>query len=168
MALIMDTSGLISLLERVNRPSLIQDLRTLHGDIIVPHAVKEEFEVKSRALDRHIANNEIKIVTTATLKGVALFKKAYPTLGRGETDVILYGLHLQNHGIDSMCVLDDRDARHVAKINNLNFTGMLGLLKTLEVKGFLRPPDYYEIIKTLKNSGIYLTKDMLDTMTNTP
>ena len=159
MVLVMDTSGLISILERSNRPRLVRDLRTLYGEIIVPRSVKEEFAVKSGALDRHVADEEITVHPAAMPKDIELFRQRHPNLGRGESGVILPGLYLQGQGIDSMCVLDDRRARNVARANSVNFTGVLGLLGALETGGFLSLAERREIVKGLGDLGVYLAKD---------
>lgn len=157
--MVVDTSGLISLLERSGRPRLIQDLRTIYGEIIIPHSVKEEFDVKSKALDKHVADEEITVMSVTAAKGLEILREKYPALGRGELDVILLGLYLQSQSTGSTCVLDDRRARNVARTNNVNFTGVLGLLNALEAGCFLSPVEHREIVKALRDSGVYLTKD---------
>lgn len=68
-------------------------------------------------------------------------------LGKGETDVIAHGIKHQN----VVCILDDRQARKVAKLRGLKVIGCLGLL----VKAYRekRLSDPYSAVKTLKLAG---------------
>ena len=54
MVLIVDTVAPICLLEHIDHPKLIQELRKMYGEIMIPYSAKEEFEVKSQALVEHI------------------------------------------------------------------------------------------------------------------
>lgn len=159
MVLIVDTVALVCLLEHINHPKLIQDLRKTYGEIMIPYSVKEEFEVKSQALVEYIENNEIKITRNTTYNDIDSFMIKYPRLGRGESEVILSWQYFQRRGTHALCVLDDRYARKVAKVTNVDFTGMLGLLRMLEGSGFLSPGERRGMIKSLRDSGVYLSDE---------
>lgn len=156
MALIMDTTAVIGLFEHIGRPSLICDLRTICGDVIVPDIVREEVEVKSRVLDEYILNGKIKTTNAAAHKDLHTLGGKYKTLGRGETSVLLTWEYLQRRGMDALCVLDDGRARKMAKKNAVSFTGTVGLLKMLESRDLLSPRERHEITKNLVDMGAYL------------
>ena len=56
-------------------------------------------------------------------------------------------------GVDTKCVLDDLRARKAAKKLGVKFTGVLGLLKDLELVGFIDSAERRKVIDKLKASN---------------
>jgi predicted nucleic acid-binding protein len=108
-------------------------LPALTGGVVVPDAVAEELEAGfSAGCDVPVIRDLswVKVRQPASSPVLCLARG----LGRGEAAVL--ALALEAH--DSVVILDDRLARHTARLLGLRFTGTLGLLLDAKRKGLVR------------------------------
>jgi predicted nucleic acid-binding protein len=76
-------------------------------------------------------------------------------LGRGEAETI--GLGLEHPG--SLLILDDALARRIARLNELKFTGTLGVVVKAKQQGMLdavRP-----VVTTMREAGFWLSDELV-------
>ncbi len=67
--------------------------------------------------------------------------------------------HLEAEGRPYTCVLDDGNARKVAKKLKLELTGTLGLLQRLERRGMLTQDERKGLIEELRARNFRMPKD---------
>ena len=162
VTLVMDTSGLVAVLEECGRADLIRHLLTIYGEIAVPASVKKEFEVENYILGVCAEQMLVRILPVVSPEKIEVFMVDNPKLGEGESDVILSCQRLREKGVDAVCVLDDKNARKAAKAAGLDVVGVLGLLNAVEDGGFLSPSEKREAVKRIRDSGFYLPSDASD------
>ncbi|WP_083798978.1 DUF3368 domain-containing protein [Coleofasciculus chthonoplastes] len=149
--IIVNTSPLLYL-HQVNCLELLQQL---YSTITVPPAVPQELEVgKRQGVDVPIVN-AIEWIQIRPVASAALIP-AIVDLGQGEAEVIALGLE----NPDSLLVFDDQLARRIANLNELKYTGTLGVLVKAKQLGYL--PLIAPIIIRLRTQGMWLTDKIID------
>lgn len=149
---ICDTSPL----KYLHQSGLLYLLQELYGHVIVPQAVKEEFNV-----GRDVYNlNRPDLEETPWVSIRAPTRRIKPALlplfnqlGRGEKQVISIGLATQ----DALLILDDMHARRCASKVEIAVTGTAGVLiaaKNMGLLASIRPP-----LDDMINNGFYLSKN---------
>ena len=93
------------------------------------------------------------ITNLVTPEDLEYFWSRHRDMGPGETEVIVTWQRLKSMGVDTKCVLDDLRARKAAKKLGVKFTGVLGLLKDLELVGFIDSAERRKVIDKLKASN---------------
>ncbi len=79
-------------------------------------------------------------------------------LDKGERILLNYAKENQ----DTLLILDEKEARMVAKVEGLNYTGTLGLLVYLYEQGSLSNKKAQQIVKKLANSDFRMTVELYD------
>lgn len=143
MPVVSNSSPLI-LLARVGRLGL---LREVFNEVLVPDAVWHE--VVAQGAGR---SGEVAVAGTPWIQRQSVLEKAPPmhALGAGEADAIALALNL---GLPLL--LDDRDARRVARARGLLVYGSGGVLILARDAGLLslvRP-----VLDDLRAAGLYLS-----------
>lgn len=111
---------------------LLDLLKTLYGEIIVPQAVKKELNV-GISLGISLPNlTTYSWMTIRTAQSQAILPLV-TELGAGEREAISLATEFQ----DSLVILDDGLARRYARLLNVSFTGTLGVLLKAKQKGYL-------------------------------
>jgi predicted nucleic acid-binding protein len=142
---IVDTSVLIAL-EKLH---LSQVLCKLYSEIILPHAVVDEFGtpdlpcLSMRPVQSRLTNLLVQELS----------------LGKGESEVIALGVE---SGI--RVIIDDSKARKIAESLGLKVVGTIGILLKAEAMGLISSA-YQEAIK-LKKIGFYLSDELLDKLSS--
>ncbi len=147
--LVVNASPLI-LLGRVGRLDLPN---ALADEIAVPEAVLQELRagddrddvasnVEAAAWAKVVADEDVSQVIAAW------------DLGRGETQVLAYGL--AHPGWES--VLDDAAARRCAASVGVSVVGTLGLVLRAKTRGVIS--DARSLVDQLRGAGLYLTDEM--------
>lgn len=122
MLVVSNTSPILNL-------AIVDQLELIHqqfGEILIPNAVLEELKVNeerpgSQAIRAAISSEWIKVKKVSNQTLAQLLKQ---TLDRGESEAIALAIEIQA----DLTLLDEREARKVAKSLGLNVTGVLGIL----------------------------------------
>jgi hypothetical protein len=142
---IVDTSVLIAL-EKLH---LSQALCKLYSEVIIPHAVVEEF-----------GRPDLPCLTIRPVQSrlTNLFVQEL-SLGKGESEVIALAVET---GIRA--IIDDSKARKIAESLGLKVVGTIGILLKAEATGLISSA-YQEAIK-LKKIGFYLSDELLNKLSS--
>lgn len=111
---------------------LLDLLKTLYGQIVIPQAVKKELDVGiSLGVSLPTLTNYswMKVQTAQSQAILTLVTE----LGAGEREAISLATEFQ----DSLVILDDGLARRYARLLNVPFTGTLGVLLRAKQEGYL-------------------------------
>lgn len=140
--IIPDTSCLIAL----DNIGLLDILKSLYNEILIPEEVKIEFGLSLPSWIK---------VYKFDKKLLHIAKLLLPLgLGKGETEILLCGLEKE----DSVVVLDDKRARKVAQELGIRYTGTLAILikaKKVGLIGQLKP-----ILNKLEQSGFRISPSL--------
>ncbi len=153
MKVLVDSSTLIALA----KIGELCFLREYYTHIYITEEIMDEVTHKERPenilLKRYIGD-WIKIVNQAKndhYSGIS-------GLDKGERSLLNYAKENQ----DSLLILDEKEARMVAKVEGLNYTGTLGLLVYLYEQGSLSNKKAQQILKKLANSDFRMTVELYD------
>lgn len=111
---------------------LLEILKTLYGQIIVPQAVREELEV-GISLGVPLPNPITYSWITIRIAQSQTILPLVPQLGAGEREAIALATEFQ----ESLVILDDGLARRYARLLNIDFTGTLGVILKAKQEGYL-------------------------------
>ena len=89
-----------------------------------------------------------------------LFKYRYFNLGIGEKSIMSLALEYKKQDKECYCVLDDNDARKIAKRLGLNLIGSIGLLIKLKEKGLIENPN--ELVNKIRESTFRISDEILE------
>ncbi len=111
----------------------IRLLPILFGHIHIPLAVAEELNVVfANCQELKQAINDEQIILDK-VSNTIFINHMTPLLHRGEIEAICLGL--ENDA--KLCLMDDKDGREIAIMNNLPVTGTLGILLMAKKMGFI-------------------------------
>jgi predicted nucleic acid-binding protein len=150
-----DSSCMVCVFTEINRPFILMDWMKRGYQIIITEQVHKEIKINEKTynlVDPEIKKGSIKINNLITEQDLKHFRTRYPTLGIGESSVILTALKLQNERKRYYAILDDGNARRVASNLGVNLTGTYGLLKTLKEKGHIDESIFVQCMKEMENS----------------
>ncbi|RLG58728.1 hypothetical protein DRN86_05310, partial [Candidatus Geothermarchaeota archaeon] len=152
---IVNASFLIAIYAELERQDLIDKLCELGYELLIPKGVLEELKngkgfVK---IQKDISSGKIKILESILETELNNFSKRYPSLHRGELEVIIQGLKLKDR---ARCILDDKRARKVSRSLGLRIIGTLGVLKLLKDNGAINQHEFEDILRELKQKGFRL------------
>ena len=108
-------------------------LAELFGTVYIPEAVANELNVvflSSREWQKCIEGEQIII---QSISNTIFVKQMVPFLHQGEAEAICLSLEKKAR----LCLIDDKDARTVAQLNNLLVTGTLGILLKAKETGLI-------------------------------
>jgi predicted nucleic acid-binding protein len=147
---ICNTSPLLYL-HQIDRLNL---LKQLYKTVLFPPAVEAEL---SAGAEQGI--NVPRLSSYPWLKRVSLVSDAsiplVTDLGRGEAEVIALGL--EHPG--SRLILDDTLARRIAQLNQLQFTGTVGVIVRAKRVGLVAAVS--PIVSQLRKSGLWLSDSLI-------
>lgn len=154
MIVISDTTPIISLI-KIDKLFLLQKL---FGKVIIPQAVYDELVSNPKYTYEAITvynSSYISIVKIEDRQSVD--KLRYSSgLDIGESEAITYS-NLVNA---DLLLMDELKGRKVAKQLGLSITGTIGILIQSFDEGFLDKEEIIKSIKTLKNSGRYISDSL--------
>lgn len=133
----------------LHRIQQLELFNKLYKTITIPTAVIKELE-QGGLQGEDVPN--IKNYEWIHVKQVAMpeFVKLITDLGPGETEVLLLAVENPN----SLVIIDDLLARHIAKINKLKFSGTLGVLLKAKQLGYIKSVS--NIVEQLTKKGFRL------------
>ena len=149
MILIADSSALISLAicDSLNL------LELLFKEVKVPRAVYIEVSKKSKKeadkLSDYLINKIVDIVNNSDF----IIKEG--TIEVGELEAMILYKQLKANWL----LVDDRRARKIAELNQINIIGSLGILLLSKKVGYI--PNIKSRIDMLKNSDIFFSEELL-------
>ncbi len=153
---ILDATTIIAIFHEIDCPDLMDKILELGHDLVIPsHIMKSELLDKStlKITEKFVKQKKIQILEKNSIKEIREFQKDYPGLGLGECDSMLTYQKLTNGGVDVYCILDDRKARTKASDLDIEFTGLIGLLKLIKDRKIMNSNEIYDVITMLKNSS---------------
>jgi predicted nucleic acid-binding protein len=155
MPVVSNTSPILNL-------AIVDQLELLYQQfdgVLIPHAVLEELKVNeerpgSQAIREAISSEWIKV---QKIKNQTLAQLLKQTLDRGESEAIALSIEIQA----DLTLLDEREARKIAKSLGLNVTGVLGILLRAKQSGQLASLE--SIINDLINkAGFRIAPELID------
>ena len=151
---ILDSSLLIAIFDEICKPELIDKIIQLGHSIAIPASVYDEIREDSAFADiiQLVEQDKIQILTQNTKEEITTFQKKFPGLGLGESDVMLSYQKLQDGNDRMYCILDDKTARRKAMQLNIQFTGLLGLLKRMKERNIIDSDEINNIGNRLQAS----------------
>jgi|SRR5436305_9683027 len=127
----------------------------LYGQVQIPPAVEKELQAGA---ERGVAvpdANALKWLQVRPLRDTTLLPVVID-LGSGEAEAI--ALAVGHPG--SLLILDDSLGRRIAHLNNLTYTGTLGVLVKAKREGLL--PSVSPVIKALRKTTMHLTQGLIE------
>jgi predicted nucleic acid-binding protein len=149
MIVVSDTSPInyLVLMDRVDV------LRDLFGEVFIPQAVYEELTRPEapEAVRRWIAQ----LPRWVEVRQVETFN-AYPGLGWGESEAIQLAISLKANVV----LLDDYNARVIAKAQGLFVTGVIEIIEQADIRGWIE--DLPGDLEKLVSVGYWIKKEILE------
>ena len=150
-AIIADSSPLISL-AIIGQLDLLPQL---YNSVLLPPAVWDEVTVKGAGLPGAQTVREAAWLTIQTPEQAAVAPLSI-LVDKGEAEVIV----LAQQTLDSIVLLDDAQARHVAERLGIRKIGTLGILRRAKKSGLIDEIKVY--IEQLRIQGIYIRSSLVD------
>ena len=153
---ILDASTIIAVFNEINCPELIDKIIQLGHDLAIPsHIMNSELLEKStlKITNGFIKQNKIQILNHNTIEEIREFQKDFPGLGLGECDSMLSYQKINNGKDKVYCIFDDGKARSKASELNIEFTGLIGLLKLIKVRNIMDSQEIEDVVQMLKQSN---------------
>lgn len=149
MKIIISDSTALIILAKTNRLNLLSNfIETLY----IPPAVKKEISYKDDIVKKSI--DEADFIEVKHITNQDILKEVQSAnLDRGETEAIVLSMET---GLD--LIIDEKLGRKYAKSKNIQVTGLLGILKTNLLNGFINYVELLYILEEFKNVSFRLNK----------
>ncbi len=164
MKAVFDSSPLIAFFFELESPETLLLLRRLGFELMVPSAVFELEIVKEpsrHVLDRLVEQGALQVLNSIPQREVEAFQVRYPSMGRGESEAILWAKHLQDQVFESCCVLDEPAARKVAARLGVSVVGTIGLIRKLEDAALITTAEARRLFARLGASSFRADRKLL-------
>ena len=153
---ILDASTIIAVFHEINCPELIDKIILLGHDLAIPsHVMNSELLDKStlKITNGFIQQDKIQILNQNTIEEIREFRKDFPGLGLGECDSMLSYQKISKGKDKVYCIFDDAKARSKASELNIEFTGLIGLLKLMKARNIMDFNEIEDVVVMLKKSN---------------
>ena len=161
---ILDSSTIIAITNEIKCPELIEKIGLLGHVLAIPsYIVKYELIDKntSKITEMYVQSGKIQILKNNPVKEILKFQKKFPRLGMGECYSMLAYQKFRDAGERVYCILDDNDARKIAKELGIKFTGLIGLLLMMKQKDIMSGYEFDKVVKLLKDSNFRFPADVV-------
>lgn len=151
MILVADCSALVAL-SACNQLALLEKL---FSSVVVPETVYQEAIVSDKKEAKQLKSylqNKVRNVDMQNYVFLDAFADA------GETEAMLLYKQITAHKL----LIDDKRGRKVAKINNINIIGSLGVLLVAKEKGLIEKIS--PLLQQIEQSGIHLSQELIKTV----
>jgi len=150
--IVINTSPLLALIAAWDD---LERLRRLYRQVLVPFEVCAEIR-QGGGRSFGIAEFEAADFLDKQREAVKIAPFLRNSLDQGEASVIQLALNL---GIKTVCI-DETVGRRVARLNELNLTGSVGIL----LRAWKKEPDFSipDALKRMQGRGIYLSKSVVE------
>lgn len=128
--MIVSNTTPISNLIHIDRISVLTEL---FGAVYIPEAVADEVNVVFSSCEEWQKCVESKQIIMQPISNTIFVKQLTPFLHQGEAEAICLSLEKKA----KLCLIDDKDARVIAQLNNLQVTGTLGILLKAKKTGLI-------------------------------
>lgn len=160
MKLILDTSVLIAFYTELKMEHLLLSLSKHGFEILVPeYILREEMKSDLDRLHKAVRNNEIDTLSQAPNEDIRTLKDRFPSLNRGELEVMWWGMYFKKCNETYSAVIDDGKARKCAQKLKIEMTGTLGLIEILNDLEILSKKEKAIICRTLRSKGFRMPSD---------
>jgi len=160
MKLILDTSVLIAFYTELRKEHFLLSLQEHGYDMLVPEYVfRSEMKSDYEKLDEAVKRNEITILSRIRDEDIEVLKGRFPSLNRGELEVIWWGMKLRSENELYACVLDDGKARKCAQRSEVEIIGSLGIIEILNDLEIISKEEKRRICETLRKKGFRMPDD---------
>ncbi len=149
--LAVSNSSIIIALARICHLDLMEKL---FKEVIVPEAVWKEVTVEGKAGREKILRAGFIHVEKTGNKRLATFLEEF--VDRGEAEAIILALELNA----DLLIIDDREARNLAKKLGLQVMGTLGVLALAKYTGLIQ--EVKPIIDKLMETGFWISRRILE------
>lgn len=129
-------------------------LRYFFDDILVPEAVYRECVIEGKEREGAKRIEKAKWIKVTKIKNTDLKKALMMELDEGEAEVIILALEKSA----DLILLDEYEARKVARNYTLNITGTIGILLNAKRKGKIKT--LKDVLEKLKETGFWLSNDL--------
>lgn len=161
---LIDTSSIILFLDHIPEYEFIIRFSETGEIMIITSVVEEEYYKKTTSSFNpnynlnQLLNDEILLKENCPIN--PLIKNRYFNLGKGEQSIMSLALKYHEQNKEYFCVLDDKDARKIARKLGLNIMGAIGLLLILKKKGLLENP--IEVANKIRQSNFRISDKLLE------
>lgn len=158
--IIFDSSAVSAMID-LRHLDLLGSISKMCQNLVIPHRVYGEVlrGPSGKELEKMISEKKLRVTRAIEDTDVDNFKEMYGQLHAGEIDTMLTYERISGRG-ESLCILDDKHARNVARLMGIKFTGMFGLLCVVRDRGIISAGAFDVAIEALKKSGFYMPKDI--------
>lgn len=129
-------------------------LKCFFDEIIMPEAVYNECVVEGKDREDAKKIEKTEWIKVAIIRDKNLKKALTMILDEGEAEAIVLALE----GSADLILLDDYEAREIARNYELNITGLVGILIRAKYKGKIA--SLKEELEKLKETGFWLSDDL--------
>jgi hypothetical protein len=129
-------------------------LRYFFDKIIVPEVVYKECVIEGKGREDAKKIEKAEWIKVAKIKDENLKKTLTIILDEGEAEAIVLALE----GSADFILLDDYEAREIARNYGLNITGIIGILIRAKYKGKIA--SLKDMLEKLKETGFWLGNDL--------
>lgn len=150
--MIVSNTTPISNLLHVDNISL---LAKLFGAIYIPEAVANEVNVVFSSCREWQKCVETEQIIIQSISNTIFVKQMVPLLHQGEAEAICLSLEKKA----KLCLIDDKDGRTIAQLNNLPVTGTLGILLKAKETGLISSVKTF-IDKLRSDHRFWIREDM--------
>ncbi len=164
MKAILDASPIIAFFAEMREPEILFRTRALGYELLVPDAVyrKDITKEPSKAiLEESVKDGSVSLLPPVEATNLEAFMRAHPSLGEGESEVILSASEFLAHRESVVCILDERPARRAAERLGLPVRGTLGVLRALEDSDLLGQEDVARLKRHLQAAGFRADASLL-------
>lgn len=161
---ILDATTLIAIFSEIKCPDLIDKILQLNHNLVIPYHVMNVELLDSTTVEitkKLIHAKKLEVLNLNTNEEVIEFQKDFPGLGLGECDSLLTYQKTKNSGGTVYCILDDRQSRSKATELNVEFTGLIGLLRLLKERSIMTQKEIDDVVIRLRNSNFRLPADVV-------
>ena len=152
---VFDSSTLIGIFSDIQCMEFVDYILKLSHELAVPYYVfKNELkdELALVGVQNLVERGKIKILPENSTADILSFPGENYGINLGECGALLSCQKLAKPNFTIYCILDDADAGSAAADNNVQFTGLLGVIKLLRDKKIITQDKYTRTIKLLKKS----------------
>jgi len=149
MKVIVNSSVLI-FLAKLNKIDLLKKLFT---EVIIPEAVHRECVLEGNRHEERLLIANATWIQVKRTKNLQLVELLSSLIDDGEAEAIVLALETR-----SLILLDDKDARKIARGLNLKVTGILGILLLAKKKKLIK--EISPFIERLKEEGFRISDEL--------
>lgn len=160
LRLILDTSVFIAFYRELKMGYLLTSLHRYEYEILGPeYIVRNEIKTDLNLIHKAIEKGEIKILPKVRDEDIEELRFRFPSLNRGELEVIWWGKYFKSSGKKYLCVLDDGKARKTAQKWGIEIIGTLRIIEALNELGIISKRERKETCEQLRNKGFRMPED---------